>query len=186
MVPGASVAVRYRPGAAEEEVGGDWYDVLALPSGDVGVVIGDVLGHDLQAAAKMAHARSALRAYAAEGHPPAAVVELLDRLLAWTDPDFLGTCCYLQFDARTGRVTVVSAGHPPPVLVTADGAARALELDANLPLGVEPGTPFRERQPASTRRHAGALHRRAHREPERAAGGGPCATAGRSGCDGPR
>ncbi len=136
-VPGASVAVRYLPGAAGVEVCGDWYDVLPLPCGDAGLVIGDVLGHDLQAAARMGQARSALRAYAADGHPPAAVVERLNRLLTRTDPDFLGTCCYLQFSPRHDTVTMVSAGHPPPLLISPDGDARPVELETNLPLGVD-------------------------------------------------
>ena len=135
-VPGASVAVRYLPGATGVEVGGDWYDVMQLPCGDVGFAIGDVLGHNLEAAARMGQARSALRAYAADGHRPAAVVERLNRLLSRTDPEFMGTCCYLQFSPDSNSVTLVGAGHPPPLLISADGKRRLVELDANLPLGV--------------------------------------------------
>ena len=137
QVPGASVAVRYVPGTAGLEVGGDWYDVLPLPSGDVGLVIGDVLGHDLHAAARMGQARSALRAYAAEGHPPAALMERLNRLLIQTDPAFLGTCCYVQFSARRNSVHLVTAGHPPPLLIAPDGAARQVEVEPGLLLGVD-------------------------------------------------
>jgi serine phosphatase RsbU (regulator of sigma subunit) len=135
-VPGASVAVRYLPGAAGVEVGGDWYDAIELPSGDVGFAVGDVLGHDLEAAARMGQARSALRAYATDGHPPAAVIQRLNRLLTRTDPDFMGTCCYLQYSPHQHSVTLVSAGHPPPLLISADGQSRLVELNANLPLGV--------------------------------------------------
>jgi serine phosphatase RsbU (regulator of sigma subunit) len=135
-VPNASVAVRYVPGATGVEVGGDWYDAITLPCGDVAFAVGDVLGHDLEAAARMGQARSALRAYATDGHPPAAVVERLNRLLTRTDPDFMGTCCYLQFSPRTSTVTLVSAGHPPPLLIAADGQCQLVEVEANLPLGV--------------------------------------------------
>ncbi len=135
-LPGASVAVRYLPGTADVEVGGDWYDVIPLPDGDVGFAIGDIVGHDLEAAARMGQARSALRAYAADGHPPAAVVERLNRLLTRTDPDFMGTCCYLQFSPGRGTLTLVSAGHPPPLLLAPGERPRLLEVEANLPLGV--------------------------------------------------
>ena len=135
-VPGASVAVRYLPAASGAEVGGDWYDAIALPCGDVAFAVGDVLGHDLEAAARMGQARSALRAYATDGHPPAAVIARLNRLLSRTDPDFMGTCCYLQFSPRTSSVTLVSAGHPPPLLISAEGQCRPVDIDANLPLGV--------------------------------------------------
>ncbi len=143
-VPGVDVAVRYRPGTAGMEVGGDWYDVIPLPGGDVGIAIGDVVGHDLEAAARMGQARSALRAYATEGHGPAAVMSRLNRLLAQTDAEFLGTCCYLQLSPSRGTVTVVDAGHPPPLLVDPSGRGQALDLDPHLPLGVDQGTAFRE------------------------------------------
>ncbi len=143
-VPGASVAVRYVPGDAAMEVGGDWYDVIALPDGDVGIAIGDVVGHDLEAAARMGQARSALRAYATEGHGPAPLMERLNRLLTQTDPDFLGTCCYLQFSPRRSTVALVSAGHLPPLLIDPEGRARMMELEPNLPLGVDEHAAFSE------------------------------------------
>ena len=141
-VPGASLAVRYLPAGTGVEVGGDWYDAIQLPCGDLAFAIGDVLGHDLEAAARMGQARSALRAYATDGHDPAAVVERLNRLLTRTDPDFMGTCCYVQFSPYDQCVTLVSAGHPPPLLISADGQCRLVELDANLPLGVHESTRY--------------------------------------------
>ncbi len=148
---GATVAVRYQPGAAEVEVGGDWYDFMQLPCGDIGIAIGDVVGHDLEAAARMGQARSALRAYATEGHSPAAVLERLNRLLSQTDPDFIGTCCYLQFSPHDDTATVVSAGHPPPLLISSTGESSAVELAANLPLGVDADTAYDETRLAFTR-----------------------------------
>ena len=86
QLPGLSVAARYLPAAAEAEVGGDWYDVLPTPSGGVGLVMGDVAGKGLAAASMVGRLRSALRAYALEGHSPARVVEQLNRLI-WTEED---------------------------------------------------------------------------------------------------
>ena len=144
QVPGAHITVRYAPGAAGMEVGGDWYDVIPLPDGDVGVAIGDVVGHDLEAAARMGQARSALRAYATEGHPPAAVMERLNDLLIQTDPEFLGTCSYLQFSPRRKVACAVSAGHPPPLVIPPRGRVECAELDPNVPLGVSGGRRYRE------------------------------------------
>ncbi len=141
-VDGAAMAVRYVPAAAGMEVGGDWYDVIQLPGGDVGVAIGDVLGHNLEAAAKMGQARSALRAYAADGHGPASLMQRLNRLVSQTDVEFMATCCYLQFSPGNQTVTLVSAGHPPPLLIGPDGHSRPVELEANLPLGVDDVTTY--------------------------------------------
>ena len=143
-VPGASIAVRYVPGAAGMEVGGDWYDVIPLPCGDIGVAIGDVVGHDLEAAARMGQARSALRAYATEGHSPASVMERLNSLLTQTDPDFLGTCSYLQFSPHRQAVSIVSAGHPPPLYIGPDGHSQQAEIEPDLLLGVDSESKYRE------------------------------------------
>ena len=144
-VDGASVAVRYRPGGTAAAVGGDWYDVVRLPQGTVGVVVGDVTGHGVQAAALMGQLRNAMRAYATEGHPPAAVAARVNRLLAESWPDQLATCCYLELDPAEGTATVVRAGHPPPVVVGPEGATRlAAEVDAGLPLGVDPDASYGE------------------------------------------
>jgi anti-sigma regulatory factor (Ser/Thr protein kinase) len=102
------------------------------------MVIGDVSGHNLQAAVVMGQLRNALRAYATEGHSPTAVVERVNRLLVVAEPEHMATCCYLEFDPRDGFATIVSAGHPPPLLVGTDGTAELLDVDANLPLGVDP------------------------------------------------
>ena len=114
-----SLAVRYQPSGVGAEVGGDWYDVLVLPSGALGVVIGDVIGHDLRSAARMAQARSALRAYASEGHDPSQVVQRLNRLLVQTDPDFMGTCCYVE--VRPDQATVTCRAGGPPAAPAAPG-----------------------------------------------------------------
>ena len=143
-VPGHGTAVRYLPGTTGMAVGGDWYDVLPLPDGRVGLVVGDVQGHSVEASAVMGQLRIALRAYAAEGHSPGAVLARTGRLLADLDTDLFATCCYLSLDPVTGAIEAARAGHPLPVRIdgglgTADrGTAVELDLPGGPPLGVDP------------------------------------------------
>ena len=131
-LPCATAAARYLP--ARDEVGGDWYDVLALPGGRIGLAIGDVAGHGVRAAALMGQMRAALRAYALENHSPAVALELLDRMLRATRERAMATVIYAVIEPETGRVRYASAGHPPPVLVDDDGA-RLLEPATGPPVG---------------------------------------------------
>ena len=110
------------PAAAEAEVGGDWYDVIPIPGGGVGLVMGDVAGKGLAAASMVGRLRSALRAYALEGHGPAAVVEQLNRLV-WTELEEsqMATLLYVVVDPAEGKVRWVNAGHLPPLLVVGSG-----------------------------------------------------------------
>jgi PAS domain S-box-containing protein len=136
-LPGLEVAARYRPAASESEVGGDWYDVIAMPGGSVGLVMGDVAGKGLAAASMVGRLRSAMRAYALEGHAPAEVVERLNQLV-WSEVEdgHMTTMVYVVFDPLEGRVSWVNAGHLPPLAVTSDGIARFLEGPSSVPLGV--------------------------------------------------
>jgi len=143
-VPGARVAARYAPGGRGVDVGGDWYDVLELPDGRTGLVIGDVEGHSAEAAAVMGQVRNALRAYAVEGSTPAIVMERLNRLLARWGVTRLVTCCYLEFAAAEGTATVVLAGHPPPLVLSPDGTAEYVLARPNLVLGVDESATFVE------------------------------------------
>jgi phosphoserine phosphatase RsbU/P len=136
-VPGFDIAVRYVPGS-DVGVGGDWYDLFALPTGHVGVVIGDVAGNGLRAAVVMGRIRSALRAYALETHDPADVLTRLDRKIQFFEPDAMATVAYAVVDPARSGVTVSLAGHLPPVLFDATGAARQVEAPADLPLGAYP------------------------------------------------
>jgi serine phosphatase RsbU (regulator of sigma subunit)/anti-sigma regulatory factor (Ser/Thr protein kinase) len=144
-LPGLVVAARYLPAAEEAEVGGDWYDVLAVPGGAVGLVMGDVAGKGLAAASMVGRLRSALRAYALEGHAPARVLEQLNRLI-WTEADEsqMATLIYVVVDPAESEVCWVNAGHPPPLLVNGGAAPRYLEGGSSVPLGVLPFPEFRE------------------------------------------
>ena len=141
-IPGLRLAARFEPGGAGVEVGGDWYDVLELDRGSIGLAIGDVAGRGVQAAAVMAQLRNALRAYAFELHPPAAALERLNRL-AWTHgQSVMATVIYLVFDPSSGLVRLANAGHLPPLLANLDGSTVYLEEGRSLPLGVQRATTY--------------------------------------------
>ncbi|MFF4836215.1 SpoIIE family protein phosphatase [Streptomyces sp. NPDC001315] len=139
-VPGADIAVRYRAatigGSLGRDIGGDWYDLIPLPGGRVGAVIGDVQGHDTHAAAVMGQLRIVLRAYAAEGHTPAAVMARASVFLHELDTDRFATCLYAEADLATGVVQVVRAGHIDPLLRAPDGTCRRVAVPGGLPLGL--------------------------------------------------
>jgi serine phosphatase RsbU (regulator of sigma subunit) len=138
-VAGFDVAARYVPGA-EVGVGGDWYDLFALPSAHVGVVIGDVAGNGLRAAVVMGRIRSALRAYALETDDPADVLTRLDRKIQLFEPGAIATVAYVVIDPSHTTATVSLAGHLPPIVIDADGA-RMLRQRPDLPLGAYPDAP---------------------------------------------
>ena len=135
-IVGVDIAARYLP--ARDEVGGDWYDVIALADGLVGLAIGDVAGHGVRAAALMGQLRTGLRAYALDGHPPGEVLKRLDRLLQTIRGEGMATAAYAVLDPGTGALRLSSAGHPPAVLVPASGEARLLESAPGPPLGTLP------------------------------------------------
>jgi anti-sigma regulatory factor (Ser/Thr protein kinase) len=126
-------------------VGGDWYDVLSVPGGGVGLVMGDVAGKGLAAASMVGRLRSALRAYALEGHAPARVLQQLNRLI-WTEADEsqMATLIYVVVDPVEGEVRWVNAGHPPPLLVDGEQLPHYLEGGSSVPLGVLPFPDFEE------------------------------------------
>jgi phosphoserine phosphatase RsbU/P len=150
-VPGLELAARYRPGKAI--VGGDWYDVFPLPSGEIGIVMGDVAGHGLPAAVVMGRMRSALRAYALESEGPAEALRRLNRKMLHFEPDATATVLYAMYDPARGRARVSSAGHPPPVLALPGSPARAVDMDFDVLIGLEEEVPRRtttvELQPGS-------------------------------------
>ncbi|MET9657681.1 SpoIIE family protein phosphatase [Streptomyces sp. NPDC006510] len=135
-VPGAQIAVRYRSARLGRDIGGDWYDVIPLPGGRVGAVIGDVQGHDTHAAAVMGQLRIVLRAYAAEGHSPATVMARASVFLHELDTERFATCTYAEVDLTTGVVQLVRAGHVDPLMRESDGSCRKLPAEGGLPLGL--------------------------------------------------
>ncbi|HET7312290.1 MAG TPA: GAF domain-containing protein [Mycobacteriales bacterium] len=136
QVPGAEVAVRYLPGTEGVDVGGDFYDVIPLPSGRIGLVVGDVMGRGLRAAAVMGQLRAAVRSYSLEGHPPAALLSRLDLLVGTLEEGLLVTALYGEWDPQRGHVTVSCAGHMPPLVRRPGHPPEFLDLDPGLPLGV--------------------------------------------------
>jgi len=133
----SEMAVRYVPG--QGKVGGDWYDVFTLPSGQLGVVIGDVTGSGLPAAVIMGRMRSALRAYALESADPAEVLARLDAKMQHFEPGALATVAYAVFDQDLDRVRICSAGHWPPVIVSPAHPAELADIPSGLLIGAVPG-----------------------------------------------
>ncbi|MGW6985563.1 SpoIIE family protein phosphatase [Streptomyces sp. NPDC054932] len=170
-IPGMRIAARYVPTGGGLQVGGDWYDMIPLPSGRFALVIGDVQGHDVRAAGLMGQLRIAVRAYASEGHRPDAVLSRASRFLAGLcssqesdayeddgarddgarddgarDADFqsprFATCLYVECDPRTGLLEVARAGHPDPAIRMADGTVLMRPTAGGLPLGIVPDTDY--------------------------------------------
>jgi serine phosphatase RsbU (regulator of sigma subunit)/anti-sigma regulatory factor (Ser/Thr protein kinase) len=126
------------------DVGGDWYEVIELPGGRVGLAIGDVVGRGVRAAAMMGHLRMALRAYALETDSPALVAERMTRFARTLDGDQMCTCIYAVLDPASGRLCCANAGHPPPLVLTSDGRASFIAGRPGLPLGVSGRTEYAE------------------------------------------
>ncbi|MER6250135.1 SpoIIE family protein phosphatase [Streptomyces sp. NPDC001584] len=133
-VPGLELTGRYLP-ASDHDVGGDWYDVIPLPGGRTGLVIGDVMGHGIHAAAVMGQLRTAVRTLARHDVPPAQLLRSLDAVVADLGEDEMATCVYAVHDAASGGCVIARAGHPPPAVVTPDGAIAFLDGPPGTPLG---------------------------------------------------
>ncbi|MCW2871033.1 SpoIIE family protein phosphatase [Actinacidiphila oryziradicis] len=144
--PGVRIAFRYVPGSTGTEAGGDWFDVTQLTGGRVALVIGDVTGHGLRAAATMGLLRTAVRTLSGLDLPPAELLQRIDDIAVELahDPDeaLMATCVYAVYDASLSRCTIARAGHVPPLIVEPDPASeggrrvRLLELPPGVPLGV--------------------------------------------------
>ncbi|MEH0635008.1 SpoIIE family protein phosphatase [Streptomyces bottropensis] len=149
-IPGMSVAARYVPTGGGLQVGGDWYDMIALPNSRFALVIGDVQGHDVRAAGLMGQLRIALRAYASEGHPPDAVLSRASRFLHGVTNDSaahfadlrFATCLYVEVDPVSGVLDIARAGHPDPVVRMADGTVLVRPTPGGLPLGIDPDADY--------------------------------------------
>jgi serine phosphatase RsbU (regulator of sigma subunit)/integral membrane sensor domain MASE1 len=142
-IPEVALAARYEPATADVEVGGDWYDVIQLRDGLLGLAIGDVAGHGVSAAAMMGQVRMALRAYAVQDPSPVSVMSSVHRLVAQLPMPELVTLIYLVFDPATRRLHFTNAGHVPPLLF-GGGECRYLEDGLAPPLGVTAEPDFTE------------------------------------------
>ncbi|OIK05691.1 ATP-binding SpoIIE family protein phosphatase [Streptomyces monashensis] len=162
-IPGMRVAARYIPTGGGLQVGGDWYDMIPLPSGRFALVVGDVQGHDVRAAGLMGQLRIALRAYASEGHRPDAVLSRVSRFLHGIAHDGhdtrdarraraeqadqsadlrFATCVYIEVDPATGMLEIARAGHPHPAIRMADGTVMMRPTAGGLPLGIDPDADY--------------------------------------------
>lgn len=144
-VEGTRVAFRYRPGSVGAQVGGDWFDVFALPCRRVAFVVGDVMGSGLQAAGIMGQFRTAARTLAQLDLNPALVLRELDELARSMSESHIATCVYAIYDPVVGECTVASAGHPPPLLAIPGVGVEPVPLAPGAPLGVG-GQRFEERE----------------------------------------
>ena len=142
-LPGVDIAARYVPATSDVQVGGDWYDVIPLPDGLVGLAIGDVAGHGLHAAATMVQVRMALRAYALQDPSPASVMCGVHRLVSQLRVPEMVTLLYLVHDPSTGSLRFSNAGHPP-ALVVEHGEGTYLTGGLAPPLGVTSEAIFTE------------------------------------------
>ncbi|MFF5127188.1 SpoIIE family protein phosphatase [Streptomyces syringium] len=129
------VAATYQPGGKDAAVGGDWYDVITLGAGRTALVIGDVMGRGVRAAAVMGQLRTAVRAYARLDLPPHEVLQLLDGLATEIDPTQIATCVYAVHDPNEGRLVYASAGHLPILVRDPDGTVRRAAEPTGPPLG---------------------------------------------------
>ncbi|MGW2960470.1 SpoIIE family protein phosphatase [Streptomyces sp. NPDC001220] len=147
-IPGMDAAARYIPTGGGLQVGGDWYDMIPLPSGRFALVIGDVQGHDVRAAGIMGQLRIALRAYASEGHRPDAVLTRASRFLHGITYDEeiadtrFATCLYVEADPVTGVLEIARAGHLDPAIRMGDGTVLRRPTAGGLPLGIDPDADY--------------------------------------------
>ncbi|MFK4222452.1 SpoIIE family protein phosphatase [Streptomyces sp. NPDC019890] len=139
--PGLAVASRYQPAQAASEIGGDWFDVIALGGDKTALVVGDVMGSGVSAAASMGQLRTATRTLAGLDLDPAQVLQHLDHITEDLEQDTIATCVYAVYDPHSAKCHVSLAGHLPPVLLHPDGKRELLDLPTGAPLG-GCGVPF--------------------------------------------
>jgi serine phosphatase RsbU (regulator of sigma subunit) len=134
-IAGLDLAVRYLPATEGAAVGGDWYDAFPLAHGRVGLVTGDVAGHNIASASTMGQVRSLLRAYAIDNPHPGCALQRTNAAVAQLLPDVLASVVYAVLDPATGDLTYANAGHPPPIITTGPGQAEYLDDTAGIMLG---------------------------------------------------
>ncbi|THA41368.1 PP2C family protein-serine/threonine phosphatase [Streptomyces sp. A1547] len=141
-LPGLRSAARYVPARHGLDIGGDWYDGFPLPEGALAFSIGDVQGHDVEAAAFMGQVRVGLRAVSAVVEDPGEVLSRANDVLLSLDCELFATCTLLRFDPETWDLETARAGHVPSVWATVDGRYGITDDEGGLPLGVEPGAGY--------------------------------------------
>jgi PAS domain S-box-containing protein len=139
QVAGLQVAYRYQPASQDAEVGGDWFDVIPLGAGQVALVVGDVTGHSIQAAATMGQLRTTTAALARLGHPPEEIMGQLSGVVAEHGEETGATCLYAQYDPASRRCRLTRAGHLPPALRHPDGRAEFIDVPGGVMLGAGAG-----------------------------------------------
>ncbi|WP_069172004.1 ATP-binding SpoIIE family protein phosphatase [Streptomyces griseus] len=151
--PGLRVRAHYAPAADAHGVGGDWYDVVALPGGRTALVVGDVTGHGVAAAATMGRLRTVARTLMTLDIAPDRVLARLDLATRDLEDDQVATCLCAVYDPADASYTIASAGHPPPLLVDGEGGSRFLDVPVGAPLGtgVIPYDPLRTHAPPGSR-----------------------------------
>ncbi|MFB7248981.1 serine/threonine protein phosphatase [Streptomyces populi] len=140
--PGFDVAVEYAPACHGLNVGGDWYDAFELPDGRIGLSIGDVQGHNIEAAAFMGQVRVGLRALASVTGDPGELLERTNDLILSIGSDLFATCTFMRLDPVTGVLESARAGHIPCVWATADGKSGVTDDEGGPPLGIGAGTRY--------------------------------------------
>lgn len=139
---GVRLAVRYVPANQGLNVGGDWYDAFTMPDGRIGLSIGDVQGHNIEAAAFMGQVRVGLRALASVGGDPGELLARTNELLLTLGGDLFATCTFMRLDPETRLLESARAGHLPCVWATADGRSGVTEDEGGPPLGVQSGAVY--------------------------------------------
>ncbi|MET8135111.1 PP2C family protein-serine/threonine phosphatase [Streptomyces sp. NPDC005251] len=140
--PGFDVAVQYAPACYGLNVGGDWYDAFKLPDDRIALSIGDVQGHNIEAAAFMGQVRVGLRALASVTSDPGEILARTNDLILSIGADLFATCTFMRLDPATGVLETARAGHIPSVWATADGKSGIAEDEGGPPLGIEAGMQY--------------------------------------------
>ncbi|MCX4508039.1 PP2C family protein-serine/threonine phosphatase [Streptomyces anulatus] len=141
-VPGLQSAARYAPARHGLDIGGDWYDGFPLADGALGFAIGDVQGHDVEAAAFMGQVRIAMRAIAGTASDPGEVLGRTNDLLVSVDSGLFATCTFMRLDPTTWELHSARAGHVASVWATTEGRSGVTEDPGGMPLGIEPGESY--------------------------------------------
>jgi GAF domain-containing protein/anti-sigma regulatory factor (Ser/Thr protein kinase) len=144
QIPGFEVTARYQPGGPGERVGGDWYDLFEIPSGELAIVMGDVVGHGIPAASLMAQLRNALRAYVWDGQQPADVLSRLNQLLYGLEREGMATCSVGILDPIKNTLRFANAGHPPFLRLSTGTEAEFVGEGLGPPLGAVPFATFKQ------------------------------------------